>query len=93
MKNNNQHHKNLAGRSPKQSNIPGSFCPPVKKKMVTEVLLILPLYLMLFFIWWRFRLVIKIMADVGEILNDDDFFGYVVDTPKEGMSSIKNENV
>ena len=32
------------------------------------------------------------MADVGEILNDDDFFGYVVDTPKEGLSSIKNEN-
>ena len=25
------------------------------------------------------------MADVGEILNDDDFFGDVVDTPKEGI--------
>ena len=27
----------------------------------------------------------KIMADVGDILNDDDFFGDVVDTPKEGI--------
>ena len=24
------------------------------KKLITEVLLILPLYLILFFIWWRF---------------------------------------
>lgn len=23
------------------------------------------------------------MADVGDISNDDEFFGYVVDTPKE----------
>ena len=52
--------------------------------MITEVLLVLPLYLILFFIWWRFRLLIKIMADVGDILNDDEFFGDVVDTPKEG---------
>ena len=27
-----QHHKNLTGGSPKQSNIAGSFCPPIKKK-------------------------------------------------------------
>ena len=33
--------------------IAGSFCPLIKK-MITEVLLILPLYLILFFIWWRF---------------------------------------
>ena len=25
------------------------------------------------------------MANVGDILNDDEFFGDVVDTPKEGM--------
>ena len=25
------------------------------------------------------------MADVGNILNDDDFFGDTVDTPKEGI--------
>ena len=50
MKNNNQHHKNLTGGSPKQSNIAESFCPPIKK-MITEVLLILPFYLILFFIW------------------------------------------
>ena len=45
-------------------------------KMVTEVLLlILSLYLILFFTWWRSRHLINIMADVENILNDDDFFG------------------
>ena len=39
---------------------------------------------MLFVIWWRFRHVIKIMADVENILNDEEFFGDIVDTPKEG---------
>ena len=29
------------------------------------------------------------MADVGNILNDDDFFGDIVDTPKEGMEQHK----
>ena len=28
---------------------------------------------------------IKAMADVGNILNDNDFFGDIVDTPKEGI--------
>ena len=50
--------------------------------MIAEVLLILPLYLILFFIWWRLQHLIKIMADVGDILNDNDFFGNVVDTSK-----------
>ena len=59
------------------------------KKMITEVLLIFPLYLILFFIWWRFRHLIKIMADVGDILSDDDFFGDVVDTPKEDNEQHK----
>ena len=57
--------------------------------MITEVLLILPLYLILFFIWWRFRHLIKIMADVGDILSDDDFFGDVVYTPKEDIEQHK----
>ena len=57
--------------------------------MITEVLLILPLYLILLFIWWQFRYVMKIMADVGDILNDDDFFGDVVATPKEGIEQHK----
>ena len=57
--------------------------------MITEVLLILPLYLILFFIWWRFRHLIKIMADVGDILNDNEFFGDIVDTPKEGIEQHK----
>ena len=34
----------------------------------------------------------KIMADVENILNDDEFFGDTVDTPKEGIESIENEN-
>ena len=54
--------QNLTGGSPKQSSITGSFCPSIKK-MITEVLLILPLYLILFFIWWGFRHLINIMAD------------------------------
>ena len=88
MNNYNQHHKNITGGSPKQSNVAGSFCPPIKK-MITEVLLILPLHLILFFIWWRFRHLIKIMADVGDILNDNEFFGDNVDTPKEGIEQHK----
>ena len=59
--------------------------------MITEMFL--PLYLILFFIWWRFRLLIKAMVDVGDILNDDDFFGDIVDIPKEGIEQHKNENV
>ena len=51
--------------------------------MIIGVLLILPLYLTLPLIWWRFRYVIKAMADVVNILNKDDFFGDTVDTPKE----------
>ena len=31
-----------------------------------------------------FRHLLKIMADVGDILNNDEFFGDVVDTPKGG---------
>ena len=57
--------------------------------MITEVLLILPLYLILFFIWWRSGRLIKIMADVGNILNDDDVFGHVVDTPKKDIVDHK----
>ena len=29
------------------------------------------------------------MADVGDMLNDDDFFGDVVDTPKDGIEQHK----
>ena len=57
--------------------------------MITEVLLVLPLYLILFFIWSRFRHLIKIMGHVENILNDDDIFGDVVDTPKEGTEQHK----
>ena len=53
------------------------------KKM--EVLLILPLYLTLFLIWWRFRHLIKMMADVENILNNEDFLRDIVDTPKEAI--------
>ena len=50
--------------------------------MITEVFMILPLYLILFFIWCRFRCV---MEKVENILNDDDFFGDIADIPKEGI--------
>ena len=89
MKNNNN--KNLPEGSPKQKHYCWEFLlswPPIKK-MITEVLLVLPLYLILFFIWWRFRPVIKAMASVENILNDDDFFGDIVDTPKEGIEQHK----
>ena len=72
---------------------------PIKRM---EVLLILLLYLTLFLIWWRFRHVIKAvagvvnitkaMADVEDILNDDDIFGDTVDYQKRALSSIENEN-
>ena len=55
--------------------------------MITEVLLILP-YLILFFIWWRFRCLIKAVTDVEDIF-DNDFLGNIVDTPKEGIEQHK----
>ena len=57
--------------------------------MITEALLILPLYLILFFIWWRFGHLIKIMGDIENILINDEFFGDIVDTPKEGIKQHK----
>ena len=57
--------------------------------MITEVLLVLHLYLILFFIWWRFQPLIKAMSGVVDILNDDGFFGDIVDTPKEGIEQHK----
>ena len=56
--------------------------------MFTEVPLVLPLYLILFFIWWRFRPLIKAMDDAGNIF-DDEFFGDIVHTPKEGIEQHK----
>ena len=59
------------------------------KKMITEVLLILLLYLILFFIWYLFRRLIKIMGDIENILINDNIFGDIVDTPKEGIEQHK----
>ena len=56
--------------------------------MITEVLLVLPLYLILFFIWWQFQPLIKAMTDVGYIF-DYDVFGDIVDTRKEGIEQHK----
>ena len=50
--------------------------------MITEVLLVLHLYLILLFIWLRFRNLIKIIASAEDELND------VVDTPGEELKSI-----
>ena len=49
------------------------------------MLLILPLYVIWFVILWQFGHKIKIMADVGSILNHDKFFGDTVETRKEGV--------
>ena len=57
--------------------------------MITEVLLVLQLYVTLFFIWWRFELLIKAVADVVNIFNNDDFLQDTVDTPKEGTEQHK----
>ena len=57
--------------------------------MVTEVLLVLRLYLILFFIWYQFRYLIKIIADAGDILNNNEFFGDVAGTLKEGIEQHK----
>ena len=56
--------------------------------MITEVLLVLPLYLILFFLWWRFQPLIKAMTDVEHIFNDD-FLGDILDTRKEGIEQHK----
>ena len=53
--------------------------------MITELLLVLPLYLVLFFIWYQFRHLIKIMDSVEDVLND------VVDTPEEGIEQHKKQ--
>ena len=56
------------------------------------MLLILPLYLILFLIWWQFPHVINIMADVENILNEDDFSGDTADTAKKDIEQhIKRE--
>ena len=57
--------------------------------MITEVLLTLPLYLILILIWWRLQHLMKIMADVENILIDGDFFRDTVDTTKEGIEQHK----
>ena len=56
--------------------------------MITEVLLVLPLYLILFFVWCQFEALIKAMTDVEDIF-DDDFLRDIVDTPKEGIEQHK----
>ena len=55
--------------------------------MITEVLLV-PLYLISFFICWQFRRLIKIMASVGDVLNNE-FFNDVVNTLKEATEQHK----
>ena len=59
--------------------------------MVTKVLLILPLYMVWFFISYRFRHVLNIMTNVKNILNDDEFFGDTADTPKDGIEQHKKQ--
>lgn len=63
--------------------------PPIKK-MITEV--ILTLNVILFVIWLQLRHVIKIMADIENILNDcNEFFGDLIDTPKECVEQHRKQ--
>ena len=57
------------------------------KKMITDVLLILPLYVILFV--RQFRHVITMMADVGNILNNMVLLIH----QKRVLSNIENKNV
>ena len=59
--------------------------------MITEVLLKLSLYLILFLIWWRFRHLINAKADFENILNDDDFFGDTVHSQKEDIEQHRKQ--
>ena len=52
------------------------------------MLLVLPLHLILFFIWWGFRHLINALIDVEDIF-DNDFFGDAVDTSEEGIEQHK----
>ena len=56
--------------------------------MITEVLLLalaLPLYVILFIKWLQFQHVIKMMPDVENIVNFNEFFADAVDRLKEGV--------
>ena len=54
--------------------------------MITEVLLLLPLHVILLFIWQQFWHVIIITADLVSVLNEEDeFFTDILDTSKEGV--------
>ena len=53
--------------------------------MITKLLLVLPLYLALFLIWYQFRHLTKIMASAEGVLND------VVDTPEEGIEQHEKQ--
>ena len=53
--------------------------------MITKGLLIIPLCLIWFVISCRFWCIIKVMADVESVLNNDEFFGHTTDTLKAGI--------
>lgn len=57
------------------------------KKLITEVLLLLPFHVILLVIWWWNQPVIKMMADIESIINEDEFFADTIDTPKKGDES------
>ena len=48
------------------------------------LLLVLTLHLLVVFLtlWCRFQTLINLLTDVKSILNEDEFFGDTVDTPK-----------
>lgn len=48
-------------------------------------MIVLPRYVALFLIWWKFRHVIKMIADIENILNNDDISVVTINIQKKGV--------
>ena len=55
------------------------------KKIITEIVPVLPLYIVLFVRWWRFLYIINIISIEENKLSNDEFFADSIDTPEEGV--------
>lgn len=48
-------------------------------------MIVLPRYVALFLVWWKFRHVIKMIADIENILNNDDISVVTINIQKKGV--------
>lgn len=65
------------------------------KKMITDALLLalkLPKYVIFSVIWWRFWHVIKMMADVENLLTNDEFFADTADASKQCTEQSRKQD-